>query len=77
MTEAQTSPAPGWYPDPGGSQGQRWWDGQAWTQTVQLPTAPTPPPVIEYAMSAAVPPWQHRRCRSSAARSSTRPSRRP
>lgn len=25
------SPAPGWYPDPGGTGGQRYWDGQQWT----------------------------------------------
>jgi hypothetical protein len=23
--------APGWYPDPAGEAGERWWDGTAWT----------------------------------------------
>jgi Domain of unknown function (DUF4328)/Protein of unknown function (DUF2510) len=35
---------PGWYPDPAGGPGQRWWDGYAWTETVVLPTPPPPPP---------------------------------
>jgi uncharacterized RDD family membrane protein YckC len=34
-----TTPAPGWYPDPGGSGGQRWWDGVRWTDHL----APPPP----------------------------------
>ena len=29
------SPAPGWYPDPDGSPRQRYWDGNAWTQSYQ------------------------------------------
>ena len=32
----QTQPA-GWYPDPSGGQGTRWWDGQQWTQHVSDP----------------------------------------
>ncbi len=26
---------PGWYPDPWGGQGLRWWDGSNWTEHVQ------------------------------------------
>ena len=32
----QTQPA-GWYPDPSGGPGTRWWDGQSWTQHVSDP----------------------------------------
>jgi hypothetical protein len=36
---------PGWYADPAGGLGQRWWDGYAWTETTVLPaTVPPPPP---------------------------------
>lgn len=35
---------PGWYPDPAGGPGQRWWDGYAWTDTVFPPVAAPPPP---------------------------------
>jgi hypothetical protein len=36
-----TSQAPaGWYPDPSGAPGQRWWDGQAWSVTA--PPVPIP-----------------------------------
>jgi len=34
---------PGWYPDPAGGPGQRWWDGYAWNEAVILPTPPPPP----------------------------------
>ncbi len=36
-------PQPGWFPDPDGTPGRlRWWDGQSWTPTVQIPGAPDP-----------------------------------
>ena len=35
---------PGWYPDPAGGPGQRWWDGYAWTEATVLPQHPPPPP---------------------------------
>lgn len=37
MTDA---PPPGWYADPAGGGGQRWWDGTAWSQLV-TPASPT------------------------------------
>src|SRR3954451_9620822 len=38
--------AAGWYPDPQGGGGQRYWDGAAWTEHVQpgAEAAPPPPP---------------------------------
>jgi hypothetical protein len=30
-------PAPGWYADPLGSAGARWWDGAAWAGPVSVP----------------------------------------
>jgi TM2 domain-containing membrane protein YozV len=40
MTSQQ--PAPGWYPDPTGGPGQRYWDGAQWQALP--PPAPTAPP---------------------------------
>jgi hypothetical protein len=34
------SPTPGWYPDPNGQGGQRYWDGQQWG--LAAPTATEP-----------------------------------
>ena len=28
-------PPAGWYPDPAGSNGQRYWDGRTWTESVE------------------------------------------
>ncbi len=42
-----TPPTPaGWYPDPDGSGGQRFWDGSRWTEH-RYPAAPTPAPSEE------------------------------
>lgn len=41
MTDASLPPA-GWYPDPEGGSGTRYWDGSAWTTHVN--DAPTAPP---------------------------------
>ena len=46
-------PAPGWYPDPGGQPGQRYHDGQRWTQHF-VPTPPTVPPAPAPAVAVAV-----------------------
>jgi len=52
---------PGWYPDPAGGPGQRWWDGYAWTEATVLPQRPPPPPWAHAAPpqgpAAQVAPW--------------------
>jgi len=35
---------PGWYADPAGGPGRRWWDGYAWNEATILPQVPPPPP---------------------------------
>lgn len=52
-----TSPAPGWYPDPGGAAPFRWWNGQAWTTatsqgTPVAATQPAAPAAPGYGMGA-------------------------
>ncbi len=53
MSQASGYPGapPGWYPDPAGGPGRRWWDGYAWTEATVLPQLPPPPP------SASPSPW--------------------
>ncbi|MBN1091466.1 DUF2510 domain-containing protein [Blastococcus sp. TML/M2B] len=49
----QPPPPPGWYPDPSGATGTRWWDGQGWTEHVQQ--AAPPPPAASPAPGGAGP----------------------
>jgi hypothetical protein len=47
---------PGWYADPHGGGGQRWWDGARWSEhTIPPPPAPSPPGVIPPPPSGAPP----------------------
>ena len=51
---------PGWYPDPAGGSGLRWWDGYAWTEATVLPERPPPPPWASAAPqgpASEVAPW--------------------
>ena len=50
-------PAPGWYTDPSGTGGTRWWDGTAWTENVQAPAAPQPPVPQPLAQPAYAPAY--------------------
>ncbi|TFV60284.1 DUF2510 domain-containing protein [Mycobacterium sp. PS03-16] len=38
------SPSPGWYPDPTGAPGRRFFDGQTWTDHRSAQPEPSPPP---------------------------------
>src|ERR1700722_4095695 len=52
---------PGWYADPAGGPGQRWWDGYAWSEATVLPQHPPPPPWASAAApqgpATQVAPW--------------------
>jgi hypothetical protein len=39
---------PGWYADPAGGDGKRWWDGAQWTSHTQDPPAAPPPTFGNY-----------------------------
>jgi hypothetical protein len=48
---------PGWYPDPGGSGGSRWWDGEKWAQSAAPGPGAVGAPVAEtdgYAIASLV-----------------------
>lgn len=50
-------PPPGWYGDPAGSAGSRWWDGAAWTDHVRsAPPGDDPPPLPEGVAAASSVP---------------------
>ncbi|WP_164990431.1 DUF2510 domain-containing protein [Agromyces albus] len=54
MSDLHTAPA-GWYPEPNGTDGQRWWDGTRWTEYA---TPLSPPPQAQYASYGRVPQAQ-------------------
>lgn len=62
MSYTSSQPPAGWYPDPAGSGGERFWDGTAWSQATRdaQPVAPPPePPQQEHPQSGAPPyGWQ-------------------
>ena len=55
MTNPGATPPSGWYADPGGSGGLRYWDGRTWTEHVTSPApAPAPaPPAYAYGYPAS------------------------
>jgi len=50
-----TAPAPGWFPDPGGSGAERWWSGETWTEYTREAPAPAPAPAMAEPAAPAVP----------------------
>src|SRR5271166_1809222 len=49
------SPPPGWYPNPSGEAGQRYWDGNEWTIVNVPPTPPRPPAAVPRTRSSMGP----------------------
>jgi hypothetical protein len=49
VTEPTDLPAAGWYPDPSGAPGLRWWNGLTWSDAVH-------PPQPESRLVASTPP---------------------
>jgi hypothetical protein len=48
---------PGWYSDPAGGHGKRWWDGYSWTDATVVPGAAPPPPAPPGSGPARPPVW--------------------
>jgi len=48
----------GWYPNPDGSQSNRYWDGAQWTDHIGPANTPPPPPAYTAPTPASPPPYQ-------------------
>lgn len=56
MSDTPPMPPPGWYADPSGEHGARWWDGARWTDHVRGdPPADDPPPVPAHLAGDGLP----------------------
>lgn len=53
----RTSVPPGWYPDPFGHVGQRYWDGSAWTENTAA-VLPPRPAASRTSPTGSLPWWQ-------------------
>lgn len=49
--------APGWYPDPSGGPGERWWNGTAWTDHTREVQAAAPAPSPGTALDSGARNW--------------------
>ena len=54
MTNA-TPPPMGWYPDPAGSDQERYWDGERWTRNLRNPPDPQPRPGVGHVPETLAP----------------------
>ncbi len=60
MSDSTPAPVPaGWYPDPAGGPGRRWWNGTAWTEQVEQPYSAGYAPLVLGAPAGTAPytPW--------------------
>lgn len=57
MTNSPGGVPAGWYPDPEGKPGQRYWDGANWTDQSRaaMPPSPMPPSSMSYGSGGGAP----------------------
>lgn len=53
---ADQTKRPGWYPDPDGAAGERWWNGAGWSDSRRAGAAAAAASTSPYAAPTAVPP---------------------
>lgn len=74
MPNEPDRPEKGWWPDPGGSNRLRWWDGEAWTK--RLMDAPADPDAATDWDPPVAPDQVHKKDASAGASTRRRPSKR-